>query len=492
MIDRWTEYKKTFRFIKRYRFSHSELPVSIDLSIVKTNRKRGNVSIPTFTLQQSFVLENPDSYEIEIELNNDRIKSSKLSRDTILSSLRKVTHYILCGLQGTNYPISYREQDHVLKSYLNLIYSEKTAPYDGIEVRSSDFFGPSSVTLQVEQLLSVTKDNVLTNYSVTDKADGDRKMLYICPHVENGSAHLYLIDMNMNVSFTGKTTLNKELYNTLVDGEHILYDKTGVFINHYMAFDIYFTNEKKEDNNTVKTELVSVRKYPFVKAKNSINVSTIISTNEVVAESSRKKYRYSLLKERIKELNLNLLSGNSCHFIVNVKDFYSEESIFDSCSKVLNSSAYLLYNTDGLIFTPCHLSIPIHPAKNKFKVTWEQSFKWKPAHYNTIDFFVKTLRDKTGQEIMKTNFQGGQDLSDIDVDSPYKIIELRCGVDKNNPRHKNPFNEVLNLLTKKSEDMVKRGENNEDSYTAERFQPTDPFDPFAYICYIELQRDHAN
>ena len=474
-IENWTEKKKTFRFIKRYRFSHHDELVFVDVSILKANQKdkTKSIYIPTYTIQQSFVFESAETYEIEIELNNEKIKKINNGRfDAVLSSLRKTIHTILSGLQHTNYPISYIEQDHVLRNYLNLVYMEKPNPYEGSPISSSDFFGPSSITLQIENLLPKTKDNVLTNYSVTDKADGERKMLYICPS-PNGIARLYLIDTNMSVVFTGKTTMNKDLYGTLIDGEHILYDKKGNYINLYAAFDIYFTYQQKEQGQQRESGIMAVRNYPFI----------------TKASVPSKKERYSLLKNRIKLLNETSNGGESCSFIVQVKEFYTEPTIFEGCAKVLNNSPYSQYNTDGLIFTPCDLPIPISQSKNKFKVTWDKSFKWKPANYNTIDFYVKTKIDKNGQELIRNRFHDGQDLSNVYLDKPYKIIELRCGVDKQNPLHRNPFISVLNLL---KGNIEKKYNEKEDSYTPEKFQPTDPYDPQAYLCYVDLKPDNAN
>jgi hypothetical protein len=38
--------------------------------------------------------------------------------------------------------------------------------------------------------------------------------------------------------------LNDKLHNTLLDGELIMHDKNGEFINLYAAFDIYFSKNK--------------------------------------------------------------------------------------------------------------------------------------------------------------------------------------------------------------------------------------------------------
>ena len=91
----------------------------------------------------------------------------------------KVSKYILSGLQGTNFPIPYSELNNIGDQYLQIINSSTTSKI----ISPSDFIGPSSITLQIPNIAPINTDstiiNVRTNYTVTDKADGDRKLLFI-------------------------------------------------------------------------------------------------------------------------------------------------------------------------------------------------------------------------------------------------------------------------------------------------------------------------
>ena len=73
--------RKTFRLIKRYSFTSGKtsFPFRIDCSIVKTSKKR-KYYIPEYTVEQSEVFNNPENYEIEIELLNDRARYSSKRR----------------------------------------------------------------------------------------------------------------------------------------------------------------------------------------------------------------------------------------------------------------------------------------------------------------------------------------------------------------------------------------------------------------------------
>ena len=48
----------------------------------------------------------------------------------------------------------------------------------------------------------------------------------------------------MNIQFTGCYSEKKELFNTIIDGEHILHNKKGEYINTFACFDIYYFNGK--------------------------------------------------------------------------------------------------------------------------------------------------------------------------------------------------------------------------------------------------------
>ena len=55
--------------------------------------------------------------------------------------------------------------------------------YQVKRVYPKDFIGPGSFTLQLENIIAPIEDstivNVRNNYCVTEKADGERKLLYI-------------------------------------------------------------------------------------------------------------------------------------------------------------------------------------------------------------------------------------------------------------------------------------------------------------------------
>ena len=238
LLKKWVDAPKFYRLINRYTMVHADYPVVVDLSVVRESPKGQN------NLKESKMFGFNPKYEIEIELNNELIDGNATSK-MLDQMLKKITLIILGGLQGTNYPVSYLEQSAIADEYKKLVkgdkyhdkYHDKTT-----HLETRDFIGPSSITLQTTNIAPHNTDsnivNIRNDYTVTDKADGDRKMLYVA-----NSGKIYLITTLMEIEFTGAKTNNGILFNSLLDGEHIKHNKHGDFINLYAAFDIYFINK---------------------------------------------------------------------------------------------------------------------------------------------------------------------------------------------------------------------------------------------------------
>ncbi len=481
IIAKWMDSKKIFRYINRVRFTHPTLPLHADISIVKTNRKvKGKVVVPQYTIQDAKVFTNIEHYELELEIDNTRVGlgTEYNTAEKVIAVIRKGVRFILSGLQETNYPITNRETNQVLDDYMRLVHGET---YEPRTVTPYDFIGPSSYTLQVENIVENTEGsyipNIRNNYTVTDKADGQRRMLYI-----SNNGRIYMISNSMGIIFTGTMTNEKTLYNSLLDGEHILYDKMGKFINLYAAFDIYYVNG------------ISVRELAFMK----------IDGQE---EDLDNKYRllllhrcirlikpYSVLDSSIKKDDKALPGdkvevNHACEFVIECKNFYSTNdgvSIFQACSKILSDieNGIYQYNTDGLIFTPSNTGVGsdrVGMAGKLQKTGWELSFKWKPPHYNTIDFLVSVMKNKEGKDDVHTIFETGLNVTSSQKLLQYKTLILRCGFNEKQHGYLNPYQNIIDDVIKTPSDT-----GYEVKYKPVPFQPTSPEDPKACLSNIML------
>jgi hypothetical protein len=518
IFDGWNKSKKIFRYINRVGFTHPDYPFYVDLSIVRNSTKDNNRRfIKVYNIEDSHVFDNQDTYEIEIEAYKTAPSFIHYSTPEKLSAcLQKIVKYVLCGLQKTNYPISYPEQKIISSNYLRLLFDEEYklrkeiySPKD--RLFPSDFIGPGLKTLEIQNIGTINAETSTPNitepyaYCVTEKADGDRHVLYI-----NQSGKIYLISMNMNIIFTGAITNESSCFNSLLDGELILHNKEGMFINKFAAFDIYFINT------------VDIRARPFMKIptkdkkyfeegcrlpilkdfiKRLSPVSVVVKTNNTS----------SIQSKVIDGININ----NKSPITIVAKTFYpsfesstesedfSKYNIFEASNYILRRIADNLfdYDIDGLIFTPTILGVGsanFLEAGPKHKKTWDYCFKWKPSEatnifpksFNTIDFLVFTKKAADGGDIVTPIFENGINMYNATQFNQYKTLILCVGFDESNPKHGylNPCQDVLDDRFNE----IKNAAIKEDTYKAKQFFPSNPYDPKAGLCNIMLETDTNN
>jgi hypothetical protein len=494
IIQNWRKSKKEFRYLNRVTFEHPDFPVRVDLSISKSGNKgkdkRGfSYIVPVYTLEESNVFNNPESYEIEIEVNNRLIGPGTAFQtpDQLLVALRKVIKYILAGIQGTMYPISVNEMNGISMDYMKMIWGDEYEP--ARRITSQNFIGPNSITLQLTNIAPIDENSVIPNirkdFIVTEKADGERHLMYI-----SNTGKIYFISTNMDIKFSGAKTLNEDCFNTLFDGELITHDKNGEFINLYAAFDIYFHKNKDIRHYTFmlreqEQDVYKCRFYLLEKLGQIVNPISIVDN---ITKFSEKQTSKSLLEN--KEIS-------PIRFMI--KKFYpmsTKQTIFDGCKAILEKEKQGLfeYETDGLIFTHMFYGVGstvIGKAGPKTKVTWEWSFKWKPPQYNTIDFLVTTLKNATGEDVVKSIYEDGLTMTKEVQYDEYKVIELRCGFNEKYDGYINPCQDIIddNLPEYKPRFEEQAGKSND--YVPKRFYPTEPYDPNAGICNLMLRMDDS-
>ena len=516
VFENWNKTKKVFRYMNRVTFTHNDYPFKIDLSIVKSSSKneRGWM-IQTYNIDESNVFKNPESYEIEIEVDNRGAKEKYKNPVDLSNGLQKIVTQVLSGLQKTNFPVSYSEQKEVLQTYHKLLFEEDFKKKNGEyipkkNVHTSDFIGPGLVTLDLINIGNLNPDVIVPNitepyaYCVTEKADGDRHLLYV-----NGKGRIYFINTNMNVIFSGAKTEEEKCFNSLLDGELILHNKLGKFINTFAVFDIYYINK------------VDIRARPF------------INTHTKDEKYFKDGCRLPILKEFIKMLNpLNINATKSesikvsnfksildkynkshmCPIKIISKKFYPTFDSFtdgvpsaaSSKYNIFEANNYLLrriadenfdYEIDGLIFTPTLLGVggnKFLEAGPKKKITWPYIFKWKPSEatttfpksYNTIDFLVVTKKGADGKDIITPIFENGINNYESTHFNQYKTIILTVGFDASKHGYINPCQDVLDDKFSSQSDI-----DNEEGYKPKQFFPSNPFDAMAGLCNVMLEMD---
>jgi hypothetical protein len=539
ILSTWVKEKKIFRHINRTTLIHDNYPFHVDMSVVKESHRRDGHLIPEYSFQASKTTECEPKYEIEIEMDNSLVGIGKKMNNAVVvaDTLRSGIKIILAGIQGTNFPVSYDELNITKKDYYYLLHPEekreklKSKSEKGgkgserdLELRDPDpvnltpnhFIGPSSYTLQVLNIAPINDDcsipNIRNNYTVTDKADGMRKMLYICP-----TGRIYLVNTNMNFEFTGAVSREERIYNTLIDGEHIIHNKNGEFINLFAAFDIYFINgrdvrrsafviisDSDKKASAAVDEMLGEGQEEFeseadiregARARSSQKKDMELREEELPrgARKGNEESRLLLLKQVVLEMNIHpVITGDSIPIKINVKRFQiasPDKSIFACANYIISGqkAGTFEYETDGLIFTPCNTGVgtnKVGVAGPLHKVTWDMSFKWKPLNQNTIDFLITTKKNKNGTDVVGNIFENGVDNMKSEQLQQYKTIILRVGYDERKHGYINPCAAVID------DKLPHAGEvDTSEGYKPVPFYPTNPYDPEACICNIPLRED---
>jgi len=380
--------KKYFRFKKRFSFMSSSKLFRIDLSLVKSSKNRYST-----TFYESGILNQVPEYEIEIEFNNKEYQSSKQSIEKVMNELFNIIGNILLIIEDNDYIMTTEEKNNVKKEYLQLGFNLDKKKVDNLSIYNPKkyFLGVQPVTLELNNLLEDDNSSILKNYSVTDKADGERNLLYI-----DSKNKVYLINNRLNIKYTG---LKHKDAKTIIDGEYITTDRFNNSIKKYMAFDVYFH-----------------------KGKNVANKPLLTSS----------KNRIGILKDIIENKENKFVPENKKNdIVINLKEFYNNDGVKllkKNCKKIIDNSKNdnYEYNIDGLIFTPTNLGVGSNNENEESSLTgtWKKVFKWKPIEDNTIDFLVKFVgeieEESTKRKYMSCELYVGYD-QDLDI-NPIKIL----------------------------------------------------------------------
>jgi hypothetical protein len=339
IVANWKTAGKNFRYIRRTAFTHPDYPVRIDISVVKDTFTPSKKSYGNF--KSANVMRGEDKYEVEIEMVNSEVLNLKSQSQSpsllelLLKGLRECIKTILSGIQSSNFPISNDEMRQVQDEYSKLIYGGDVRPPSRIA-----FIGPSSVTLQIKNIAPIgayKMPSIRKNYSVTDKADGLRKLLFI-----STGGKVYLIDPLLNVQFTGLVVDIKAFHNTLLDGEHVLHDKNGAFINLYLAFDIYFLKgesvRERSFYTTNKEHMDKSRHSEMLKYIANMDAKPVFKNAKSVLSVHPKRFYFD---------DGEGIAGIGSIFETKSGEENASERIFALCKQCLESE--YKYITDGLI-----------------------------------------------------------------------------------------------------------------------------------------------
>lgn len=372
---------KSFRLKQRHSFLHSSEMFRVDMTIV---RKSATVSK---NMIQSGVLNASEKFEIEIEYLNEKGKKSKVEETIHL--LFNVIEEVKLVLDDTSHLMTKTQKDLVLCDYLNLVNSKVFDTCNGdmisyINTRvlkrpKSYFLSYQPVTL--EQYNLIKKDlgrlSITEEYTVTEKADGERMLLYV-----DKNNKVYMIDSRLNIRYTG---VKHKYANSLIDGEFVKHSKHNTILNQYMMFDVYFM--KGED----------------------------VRSNKLIPT------RYDNMKDFSKNATTS--------FVIKAKTYHYGKDIYELSKEVYKKERYD-YHIDGLIYTPADLGVGTYykgeeSDKNTFGRTWMNVMKWKPPEENSIDMLTtygeELFLPNTGRCVL-CNLQVSYRANSDELIDPFKVL----------------------------------------------------------------------
>lgn len=342
---------KGFRMKKRFSFLDSKHHIRYDLTVVKRSANIGN----DFLAHQRFNLIGAyETFEIEIEMVPPVKDTAKMSENLLKAGIK-----LYAVVNGIEHVMGKNQKYDVLKSYIAL-WSKEAAPpsLDTLMTKARNFFlGPQPVTLELNNVAQdppLGTHSILQNYTVTEKADGERCLLYIG---KDGKA--YIINNKLEVFALGVSV--PAVANSVFDGEYITKDAEGKSIRVYAMFDVYYHKGK------------DTRSLPLV------------------GETSRENLMQDLVKNHTTTFE---------PFVIHAKKFHHDDtSIFNAAKKVLDMvhANMFVYRIDGMIFTPKDLPVGAlyKQAEPSPQGAWTKLLKWKPVVENTIDMQVKPTSEVT-------------------------------------------------------------------------------------------------
>ena len=358
-----------------------------------------------FTIEEDKIIkiseDDPDFKMSFPSPESDEEKSNIIKE--LLRTLEMNVIYLSKVIYNTDSLISYQLKESVLNLYMGL--TEQKSMY-------FNFIGPQPVTLNFIDIQENNPKSIMTDYAVTEKADGERYELFITN--QKG----YLINAKSNVIDTG-IEFTDVMDDWLFDGEYITKTKDNEDIKLYMIFDVYWAG---------KTTPQPIHTYPFV-ARSSDDISRKTVLDDFMKLKDNFIFKDESIEIDAKTYEFGHLSDS--------KSKKNKLKIFTASKKILKREEenYYPYEIDGLIYLPVRYSVKGNTEGVQSKYiggTWNENFKWKPEHLNTIDFLGKVkktmIKSKVVDEIFPIVHKNEEGVDEI---TEYKQLELFVGYNEN-------------------------------------------------------------
>jgi len=350
---RWANVPKYYYIKKTFSYTDKEAGCIYNATMYRFD------DVPSTLMKNSNVTSRPLEYEFNMEVIGPASVAATRTPEHILGQVLRFIQIVRREPQI----LTKEQRDAVVVSYKAAI---KTA-MDSRPMNDSSkpfFFAPKPVTLEKRHLSNPGAGygiiTIQAGYAVTDKADGERILLFV-----DGAGDAYMINNALDVFATG---LRCSIPNSLIDGEYVVSEKltNGAPNDLFAAFDVYFVGGE----NVMALPLFAQNNKP----------SRVAKMNAVMSPANWETQQ------------------KWTHLDLRTKTHVAAEgpAMFAACRHILEEAGdELPYKIDGLIFTPTDLPVfgyyPNRPVKVFRSVRWSRVFKWKPPQQNSIDFLVEEM-----------------------------------------------------------------------------------------------------
>jgi len=418
-------------FDYKIKISEEKELIKEDYDNIKRNQKINNKILYRFKNRVEYVIFENENYYIRVDLTKvkqtiklDKLNSEigqyelelevkksnevKIDIDNIITEFNTLKNII----NNTTILINYDENEEILLKYRNLL--------DKYTIKNSAY-GMQPVSLLPIHYVS----NIKTEYTITDKVDGERYFLLIFDE------NLYLMNNNLIIQRLNKQI--KNLTNCILDGEYVFRKNKHL----YLAFDILFYNG---ENIMSKSLLERFEYLNKVMKKLNVDLSYLIEPTKLVTlEEINNFHKKNIEKYHellIENYNKNDITIMRKYFIfpigINNMELYRNSILFWNTT---TNNSKLPISLDGLMFTHIRQEYTRNLKDIKYPI-----YKWKPSEKLTIDFYIEFKKDNNG-----------------------KILNIYDNSEKN----KNLIYRICNLYVNSSEDkpvLFKQNENLDSCY----------------------------
>ena len=380
--------------------------LSIDLTIVKTADDPNGIS------------DGRKTFEVEIDYMS---KDSKLSDKTLTTIVKEIEN-IKKVLDETSELTDKNELDKVVSKYKDMVYGSNNDSY-------KNTYTMQPISAEVQHIV----DKIPNKYSVTDKADGDKYVLFVY------EGAVYFISTNLGVKKTKYTV--KGYDNTILEGELIHITNSNKYL--YMSFDcLFYKGEDVRSKVNLKDRLSALRDVcnKLSPTKYKYNEYEIKSGKKFDINDMKKFYQneienfYGTLNDMITKAKVNDIIFHPKLFVFPNGASDSEVFLFSyliwyNCTK--NEKINCPYVLDGVIYTGIEQKYTRDKREHKLPM-----YKFKPPEMNSLDVYIEfqknnetgtfmdifdnSLPDKVDDQFFRvTNFYVGDVVGTKEIPVPF-------------------------------------------------------------------------